>query len=145
MDLVAIVAALVFFIHIVAFIAGGANSVVMPILGPKLATATPDAREQLFDVAGRLAKVGKFAMGTLLVTGVLTLWLKWNWSPPSPIWFWIKMAGIVAMLVFIVNNERNGKKARAGDREAAKRSQMFGQLTAVAFGVVILSAVLAFG
>lgn len=144
MDFVAIIAALLIFIHIVAFIAGGANSVIMPIIGPKMATATPEVRAQLIDVVERLAKAGKVAMGTLLVTGVLTLWLKWNWSPPSPIWFWIKMAGIVAMLFFIVQNERNAKAARAGDRDAAKRSQMFGQLTGAAFGVVILSAVFAF-
>ncbi len=144
MDFVAIIAALLFFIHIVAFIAGGANSVIMPILGPKLATATPEVRAQLFDIIDKLAKVGKVAMGTLLASGVLTLWLKWNWSPPSPIWFWIKMAGIVAMIFFIVQNERNAKLARGGDRDAAKRSQMFGQLTGAAFAVVILSAVFAF-
>ncbi len=144
MDFATIVALLLFFIHIVAFIAGGANSVIMPIIGPKLATATPEVRVQLFDIMDRMSKAGKFAMGTLLVTGVLTLWLKWNWVAPNAIWFWIKMAGIVAMLFFIVMNERNGKLARGGDREAAKRSQMFGQLTGAAFAVVILAAVFAF-
>ena len=144
MDFATIVALLLFFIHIAAFIAGGANSVMMPIMGPRLATATPEVRAQLFDIIDRVAKVGKFAMGTLLVTGILTLWLKWNWMPLHPVWFWIKMAGIVAMLVFIVQNARNTKLARGGDREAAKRSQMFGQLTGVAFAVVILSAVFAF-
>ena len=144
MNFAYILALILFFIHIAAFIAGGANSVIMPIMGPKIATATPDGRAQLFDIIDKLAKVGKIAMGTLLVTGVLTLWLKWNWSPPSPIWFWIKMAGIVAMIFCIVQNERNSKLARAGDRDAAKRSQMFGQLTGAAFAVVILAAVLAF-
>lgn len=144
MDFAAILALLLFFIHIAAFIAGGANSVIMPIIGPKIPTATPEVRAQLFDVIDKLAKVGKFAMGTLLVTGVLTLWLKWNWSPPNPVWFWIKMAGIVAMIFCIVQNERNSKLARGGDAAAAKRSQMFGQLTGVAFAVVILSAVFAF-
>jgi hypothetical protein len=144
MDFANILALLLLFIHICAFIAGGANSVVMPVLGPKLATATPEMRVQLFDIVEKLAKVGKFAMGTLLVTGVLTLWLKWNWSPPNAIWFWIKMAGIVAMIVFIVNNERNGHKAKQGDAAAARRSQTFGQLTALAFAVVIFSAVFAF-
>lgn len=144
MDFATILALLLFFIHIAAFIAGGANSVIMPIIGPKIPTATPEVRAQLFDVIDKLAKVGKFAMGTLLVTGVLTLWLKWNWSPPSPVWFWIKMAGIVAMLFCIVQNERNSKLARAGDAEAGKRSQMFGQLTGAAFAVVILAAVFAF-
>jgi uncharacterized membrane protein len=144
MEFAYILALLLFFIHIAAFIAGGANSVVMPIIGAKLPTATPEVRGQLFDVAERLAKVGKFAMGTLLVTGVLTLWLKWNWSPPNPVWFWIKMAGIVAMIVFIINNERNAHRAKQGDVEAARRSKMFGQLTALAFAVVIFSAVFAF-
>ena len=144
MNFAYILALILFFIHIAAFIAGGANSVIMPIMGPKIATATPDGRAQLFDIIDKLAKVGKFAMGTLLVSGVLTLWLKWNWSPPSPVWFWIKMAAIVAMIFCIVQNERNSKLARAGDRDAAKRSQMFGQLTGAAFAVVILAAVLAF-
>lgn len=144
MDFATIVALLLFFIHIVAFIAGGANSVIMPIIGPKLATATPEVRAQLIDITDRLSKVGRFAMGTLLVTGVLTLWLKWNWIPPNAIWFWIKMAAIVAMIFFIVQNERNGKLARGGDREAAKRSQMFGRLTGLSFAVVILAALFAF-
>lgn len=144
MDFAYILALLLFVIHIVAFISGGANSVLMPILGPKIAAATPEARVQLLDIADRLSKVGKFAMGTLLVTGVLTLWLKWNWIPPNAIWFWIKMVAIVAMIFCIVQNERNSKRARAGDREAAKRSQTFGQLTGLAFVVVLLSAVFAF-
>ena len=45
-------------------------------------------------------------MITLLVTGVLVLWLKWNWVIPNA-WFWVKMAGIAAMLVFIGLNEMN--------------------------------------
>ena len=103
--MVYVIALLLFVIHILAFAAGSANGVVMPILGPKLATASPETREHLFDIAEKLSKVGKIAMGTLLVTGILTLWLKWDWIPPNAIWFWIKMAGVVAMIVFIVNNE----------------------------------------
>ncbi|MBK8083776.1 MAG: hypothetical protein IPK28_08045 [Devosia sp.] len=138
-----IVGLILFFVHIVAFVAGGANSVVMPILGAKLATASPEVRGELLDFAERLARIGKWAMVTLLASGVLVLWLKWNWVIPNA-WFWVKMAGIVAMLVFIGLNEVNGKKARAGDREAAARSKQFGQLTALSFAVVLLSAVLAF-
>lgn len=138
-----IVGLILFFIHIVAFIVGGANSVVMPILGAKMASASPEVRGELADFAERLARLGKWAMVTLLVTGVLVLWLKWNWVIPNA-WFWVKMAGIAAMLVFISLNEINGKKARAGDREAAARSRQFGQLTALSFAIVLLSAVFAF-
>lgn len=140
MELGYIVGLLLFFVHIVAFVAGGANSVLMPILGSKMATATPEMRAEYMDIAGKVAKVGKAAMGTLLVTGVLVLWLKWNWVIPNA-WFWVKMAAIVAMIVFIVLNERAQK---AGGPDGARRSKMFGQLTALSFAVVILSAVLAF-
>lgn len=140
MELSYIIGLLLFFVHIVAFVAGGANSVLMPILGSKMATATPEQRAEYMDIAARVAKVGKAAMGTLLVTGVLVLWLKWNWQIPN-IWFWIKMLAIVAMIVFIVLNERTQK---AGGPDAPRRSKMFGQLTALSFAVVILAAVFAF-
>lgn len=143
MDFAYILALLLFVIHIVAFIAGGANSVVMPIIGSRMATATPETRQTLIGIAGALANTGKYAMATLLVTGVLVLWLKWNWVIPNP-WFWAKMGFVVLMIVFISLNEATTKRAQPGDPEAAKRSKMFGQLTALSFLGVVLSAVFAF-
>jgi putative membrane protein len=134
---------ILFVIHIVAFIAGGANSVLMPIIGPRLATATPEVRGQLMGLVEGVAKVGKYALGTLLVTGILVLWLKWDWVIPSN-WFWAKMGFIVLMIVFIGLNEMNAKKAKGGDLSAAGQSRMFGQLTGLAFLGVIVSAVFAF-
>ena len=139
-----VLALILFIIHIAAFIAGGANSVIMPIIGPRLATATPDGRGQLMAVVEGVAKVGKYALGTLLVSGVLVLWLKWDWAPPSPVWFWAKMGFVALMIVFIAINEMNARKARQGDMEAGKRAAMFGQLTGLAFLGVIVSAVFAF-
>jgi uncharacterized membrane protein len=141
MDIAYIIGLVLFFIHLAALVAGGANSVVMPIIGSKMATATPEVRASLMGVAMSLAKVGKVAMGTLLVTGVLVLWLKWNFVVPNA-WFWVKMAGIVLMIVFISLNERAQK---AGGPDAPRRSKMFGQLTALSFALVIFSAVFAFG
>ena len=140
MDIAYVLGLVLFFVHIVAFVAGGANSVVMPVIGAKMATATPELRGNLMDIAHRLAKVGKVAMATLLLTGVLVLWLKWNWVVPN-VWFWVKMAAIVAMIAFIVLNERAQK---AGGPDAPRRSKMFGQLTALSFALVILAAVFAF-
>lgn len=132
-----------FVIHIVAFIAGGVNSVIMPIIGPRMATATPEVRGQLMGIVEAVAKVGKYALATLLISGVLVLWLKWNWVIPN-YWFWAKMGLIVVMIVFIGINEMNARKAKQGDQEAAGRSKMFGLLTGLAFLGVIVSAVFAF-
>jgi len=138
-----VVTLLIFLIHLVALVAGGANLVLMPIVGAKLPSATPEQRGLLFSIVEGFAKVGKYALATLLITGILTLWLKWNWVVPNA-WFWLKMLGILAMIVCIGLNEMNRKKAMQGDAEAGKRSKMFGQLTGVAFLVVMLSAVFAF-
>jgi len=143
MDFAYILALLLFVIHILAFVAGGANSVVMPIIGSRMATATPETRQTLIGIAGALANTGKFALATLLVTGVLVLWLKWNWVIPNP-WFWAKMGFVVLMIVFISLNEATTKRAQPGDPEAARRSKMFGQLTGLSFLGVVLSAVFAF-
>lgn len=143
MDIAAILAVLLLFVHIVAFVAGGSNSVVMPIIAGKMVQASPEVRGELLDFAKRLARVGKYSMIALIVTGVLVLWLKWNFVIPNA-WFWVKMAGVVAMLVFIGLNESMAKRVAAGDAEAVQRSDQFGRLTGAAFLVVILSAVFAF-
>ena len=130
-------------VHIVAFIVGGSNSVVMPIIGGKMATATPDTRGTLTSIADQLSKFGKIAMVVLLITGPLLLWLEYGWVIPN-FWFWVKMALIVVMLVTISLSEINGKKVRQGDMEAGKRAGQFGRITALAFLGVLLSAVLAF-
>ncbi len=132
-----------FFIHIVAFIVGGANLVLMPVAGSKMATATPEQRGLLLDTIEKFSKAGKYAFITLLATGILVLWLKWNWVVPNA-WFWVKMAGIVAMIVFIGLNDMNRRKAAQGDREAAGRSKLFGQLTGVSFLIVVFAAVFSF-
>jgi uncharacterized membrane protein len=115
----------------------------MPIIGSRMATATPETRQTLMGIAGALANTGKIAMATLLVTGILVLWLKWNWVIPN-YWFWAKMGFVVLMIVFISLNEATTKRAEPGDPEAGRRSKMFGQLTALSFLGVILSAVFAF-
>lgn len=126
-----------------AFIVGGANLVLMPVAGSKMATATPEQRGLLLDIIEKFSKAGKYAFITLLATGILVLWLKWNWVVPNA-WFWVKMAGIVAMIVFIGLNDMNRRKAAQGDREAAGRSKLFGQLTGVSFLIVVFAAVFSF-
>jgi putative membrane protein len=134
---------ILFVIHILAFVAGGANSVIMPIIGPRLVTATPDVRAQLMGIVEGVSKVGKYALAALLISGFLVLWLKWDWVIPN-VWFWVKMALVALMIVFIGMNEMNARKAKGGDMEAARRAAMFGQFTGIAFLGVIISAVFAF-
>lgn len=131
-------------LHIVALVVGGTNSVVMPVIGSKMATATPEVRTTLFSIADRLANFGKGAMAVLLITGPLMLWLRYGWTIPN-FWFWVKMALIVVMLVGISLAAVNAKKAQTGDMAAAGKARQAGMVTAAAFLGVLLSAVFAFG
>lgn len=139
-----IVIEILLWLHIVALVVGGANSVVMPVIGSRMPGAAAETRTVLFSVADQLATFGKGAMLVLLVTGPLILWLRHGWLVPGP-WFWVKMALIVVMLVTISLAAKNGQKARQGDAAAAGRARQLGMITGLAFLGVLLSAVFAFG
>lgn len=134
---------LLLLVHFIALVVGGATSVGMPIIGSKMPTATPETRVTLFAIASRLGSNGRIAMVVLLISGPLLLWLKWDGNVPN-VWFWVKMALVVVMLVGIVVAGINFKKAQQGDRAASRTGAIAGRITGLAFLGVVLSAVLAF-
>lgn len=131
-------------LHIVAFISGGANSVVMPVIDARLHAATPETQQALFSIANVLARVGKVAMVVLLVTGPTMMWVRYGGLSSATIWFWVKMALIVTMLVSIIIGGSSSKKFQNGDAAAAETAATAGKITGVAFLGVLLSAVFAF-
>jgi putative membrane protein len=139
-----IVINLLIWAHILAFIAGGSNSVVGPVIGARMATATPELRAGYFGVMNTMSKVGRAAMVVLLISGPAILWLKYGGIGGASIWFWIKMALVVVMLVTIIYGGINVKKLQAGDVEAGKRADVAHKITGLAFAGVVLSAVFAF-
>lgn len=136
---------LLIWLHIIAFIAGGSNSVVGPVIGARLASATPDQRAGYFGVMNSLSQVGKVAMAALLITGPLIIFLKYGGLGGASIWFWIKMVLVAVMLAAIIYGGIQFKKSQGGDAEAGKRADTAHKITALAFLGVLLSAVFAFG
>ena len=139
-----IVINLLIWVHIVALVAGGANSVVGPVIAARLPGATPDARAGYYSVMNRLAQVGKVAMAALLVSGPLILWLKYGGIGQANAWFWIKMVLVAVMLAAIIYGGINFKKAQGGDTEAGERAGVAHKINGLAFAGVLLSAVFAF-
>lgn len=139
-----IVINLLFWLHIMAFVAGGANGVVGPVIGARLAGATAEQRQGYFGVLAALSQVGKVAMVVLLITGPLILWLKYGGLGGANVWFWVKMVLIVVLLASIIIGEINFKKEQAGDKEAAKLADIAHKVSGLAFAGVVLAAVLAF-
>lgn len=135
---------LLIWIHIVAFVAGGSNSVVGPVISSRLASASPEQRAAYFGVMSALAQVGKVAMVVSLVSGPILLFLKYGGLDGATIWFWLKMALIGLMLAAIIYGGIQFKKSQSGDVEAASRAGVAHKVTGVAFLGVLLAAVFAF-
>lgn len=136
---------LLIWLHIIAFIAGGSNSVVGPVIGGRLATATPDQRTGYYGVMNTLSQVGKVAMATLLITGPLIMFIKYGGLGGASVWFWIKMVLVAVMLAAIIYGGIQFKKSQGGDAEAGRLASTAHKITAIAFLGVLLSAVFAFG
>lgn len=139
-----IVINLLIWAHILAFVAGGSNSVVGPVIGARMASATPDARAGYYSVMDALSQVGKVAMMVLLISGPTIMFLKYGGLGGASIWFWVKMALVVVMLVSIIYGGINEKKSRTGDVAAGQRADIAHKITGLAFAGVLLSAVFAF-
>lgn len=142
-----ILAQLFLFLHVVAFIAGGSNGIIQMMTGPQLKAASPETRTVLYGIQDLSEMIGKISLVVVLVTGLCVLWLKWDFTVPNG-WFWVKMAGIAGMLVFIVLGGKQTAIARAGGPAAGQAiaaKRLYGKLTSVSFLIVILAAVFAFG
>jgi protoporphyrinogen IX oxidase len=128
----------------VALVAGGSNTVVMPIIGGMLPNVDEQTRSTLFRIGFRMGTVGKIAAATLLISGPLLLWLKYDGLTGVTPWFTAKMVLMLVMFGAIVFEEISFKKLASGDAAAAIESKLGGIIATVAFLGVVLAAVVAF-
>ena len=134
---------ILFWIHMVSLGLGGAAAFGIPVVGARIAGAPPEARPTLFQIAETLSNIGRVAIALLIITGPIMLWMRFNWTPPSP-WFWGKMAFLVLMLIFVVWAGINSKAIQKGDQAAAKRAPVLGIGAALSFILVMGCAALTF-
>jgi protoporphyrinogen IX oxidase len=90
---------LLFIIHLVSLVVGGATNVAMPLVGRQLAGATPEVLARLGPIARRLQLNSQVALGLLVVTGIAMLWLRYDGQVTAlgP-WFIAKLAFVGVIL-----------------------------------------------
>lgn len=91
-----------------------------------------------------LARNGHVGLALLWVTGPLIVWLKYGGFAGLGFWFWVKIAFVVVLTAALGIGAINFRKAREGDRDAAKRAAMIGMLSGISGLIVIFAAVFAF-
>lgn len=140
-----ILVSILFWIHLVSLGLGGAAVFGLPVVGSKMASATAETRPLLFSIAHRLSTIGRTAIGLLIITGPLMVWLKFGSFSGFNAWFWVKMTLVVILLGIVIYGGINAKKAENGDREAAGRAPKVGLAAMVVFVLIVGSAVMTFG
>jgi protoporphyrinogen IX oxidase len=135
---------LLLWIHLVSLAAGGAATFGIPVVGGKIGGASAETRPVLFSIVHGLSRIGRTAIGLLIVTGPLMVWLKYGGTAGFTYWFWVKMALVVILLGLIIFAGINTKRGEGGDVDAAKRGPVIGMAAMLTFLLVVASAVLAF-
>ena len=136
---------LLLWVHLAALALGGVATFGLPVVGSKMATATPETRPSLFSIIMGMSRIGRAGLGTLIVTGFLLFWLKWSFTAPEILWFVVKMVLVVVLLGLIIFAGINAVRAQGGDRAAAMRQPQLSMASMAVFFLIVLSAVLAFG
>lgn len=131
-------------LHLAALSAGGAAAFGMPVVGARIKTADEQTRPLLFSIAGGLSKVSRAALGVLIVTGPLMIWLKFGGMSGISWWFNLKMVLLVLLLGGVIYAGRLLKRMEAGDFGVGKRMPMVGAFNMVMLLGIVLSAVFAF-
>lgn len=139
-----IVIKLLFWVHLIALALGGAASFGIPVVGRKMPTASPEMRPTLLGIMHGLSTIGRAGIGTLIVTGPLIVWLKYGGFGEMNVWFWIKMALVVALLGSVIYSGILFKRITGGDVAAAQLAPRIGMLSTVLFLGIVFSAVFAF-
>lgn len=135
---------ILFWLHLVALAAGGAATFGIPVVGSKMATASAEMRPVLFSIIKGISSVSRGAIGVLLVTGPLLVWLKYGGFGGFNTWFWVKMVLVLILLGLVIFSGINAERASKGDVAAAKRGPQLGMVLMVTLLAIILTAVFAF-
>jgi putative membrane protein len=134
-----------FWIHLVALAVGGAAVFGLPVVGSRVAKATPEMRPVLFGIANQISSMGRAALITLIISGPLLVWLKFGGTEGFTYWFSVKMVLVLILVVLVVYAGINAKRAQGGDMAAAKRAPQLSMIAVVVYLCVIGAAVLNFG
>ena len=80
----------------------------------------------------------------LLVSGPLMVWLRYGGLEGMSVWFWVKMALIVVVVLCMVANGYYRGRAQKGDAGAGRLAGLAANLSRLALVGIVAAAVLAF-
>jgi hypothetical protein len=130
-------------LHFLSLAAGFVNMFGGIALALASAGAAPGDGPVLRRMMPALLRVGTWGVAGLWVTGVLLLWLRWNWQ--APLLFHGKLAAVVGLTVVTGYIHMLAARARrAGDPRIMAKAQVAGPFAGVFALAALILAVLTF-
>ena len=93
---------LLLIIHLAALGVGATTAIGLPIVMLRMKGATPETRQALGGIANRFGINSRLAFGTLLLSGIAMVWVRYGGVDGMNEWFWAKMSLVALMMVTMV-------------------------------------------
>ena len=123
---------------------GMGGGIALSQVGPRLVAAPVDQRQLLWVLETFFSRIGAAGLALLLVTGPLTLWLKFGGSTGLSGWFAAKMAFVLVALIGVVLHEWAGARFKKGDASAVRLMFIGGRAAGIGIVLAMLCATLTF-
>jgi putative membrane protein len=123
-------------IHLAAFGLGIATTIAAPLVGSRMALATPESRPLLGGIGKQLTLNARIAFGLLLVTGIAMVFVRYGGFEGQSPWFYVKMGLVVVILAALTLS--------AVAKPGSLNPRVMGWITRLAMAGIIISVVMAF-
>ena len=131
-------------LHFFGLFMGGGSAFGAAVIGLTAPGVPAEHRATLGAMARRFKIISHTALAVLIVTGFLMATVEGVWSVAGA-WFWIKLAGVAALVTGIVVAGRHGKAALSGDAESGRKAEAIGMANMAVLVLILLAAVATFG
>lgn len=132
------------FLHYLGLMLGAAGGFASSVIMRRAAGLPPDEARPLRELGPVLANMSAAGLALLWLTGLALLWLAWGGPGDMSVWFWVKMAFVVALTLVIGLIHHAYADIRRGNTAAAARLPLLGPLAGVCSILAVLFAVIAF-
>jgi putative membrane protein len=123
-------------VHLAAFGVGIATTIAAPLVGSRMALATPESRPLLGGIGKQLTLNARIAFGLLLITGISMVYVRYGGFEGQSPWFYVKMGLVVVILAALTLS--------AVAKPGSLNPRIMGWITRLAMAGIIISAVMAF-
>ncbi len=131
-------------LHFFGLGAGFTGAMAGGILLRQMMAASPAEMPVIARLQPVFLRIGEAGLALLWITGPWMVATRYAGFGNLPWPFWVKFVCVVGVTAGIIMIDMTGRRARAGDMAAMRQMPVYGAVTGILLGLVVIFAVLAF-